>query len=209
MRHFSRSNHGRFAMTSWALKFWLALAVSLAVIYGSFLAARHLDNSRSVIVGPATRDPDSALVQRPRLTEFTLTDAAGQPFDSQSLRGKVCVGSFFFTNCPGTCSRLNQALAALQQEDPMCDVHYVSITCDPDNDTPEALKKYAEHFKADPARWTFLTGDMGLIGRIGHDFFQLSVEKAVHSDRACVVDRKGQIRGRFRLTEPEDRKSTR
>ena len=92
-----------------------------------------------------------------------LTDQDGKPFDSTSLRGKVWVGSFFFTNCPATCWRLNQTLAAMQQTSPTSQVRYVSITCDPDNDTPEALAKYAEHFKADPARWTFLTGDFDLI----------------------------------------------
>lgn len=192
-------------MTSSAVKFWLVLAASLVAIYGSFLAARRLGSHNEAVVGPALPDTTSRsqTPKRPPMTEFTLTDQAGQPFNSQSLRGKVWVASFFFTNCPAVCWRLNQALAALQQTDPNSDVRYVSITCDPENDTPEALTKYAQHFQADPARWTFLTGEMELIQRIGQDFFQLSVEKAAHTDRACVVDRKGRIRGRFRLTEPD------
>ena len=98
---------------------------------------------------------------------------------------------------------MNQALAAWQHTHPNADVHFVSITCDPDNDTPEALKKYAEHFKADPKRWTFLTGDMQAIQRIGQDSFKIAVVKGDHTDRACVVDRNGKVRGRFRLTEPD------
>ena len=82
-------------------------------------------------------------------------------------------------------------------------MRYVSITCDPDNDTPAALKKYAEHFKADPAHWNFLTGDMNLIRKIGNDMFKVSVETGTHSDRAFIVDRAGQVRGRFRTTEPD------
>jgi protein SCO1/2 len=184
------------------MKFWLLLVCSLVAIYGSFVLARHLrieDDPSAAAHLPASEP----IADGPPLTEFTLTNEAGQPFDSASLRGKVWVASFFFTNCPAVCWRLNQTLAALQQTEKDSDVRYVSITCDPQTDTPEALAKYAQHFKADPARWTFLTGDMNLIQRIGRDFFRISVEHETHSDRACVVDRKGQVRGRFRLTQPD------
>ncbi len=59
------------------------------------------------------------------------------------------------------------------------------------------------HFKADPQRWTFLTGDMETIQSIGQDSFKIAVVRGDHTDRACVVDRNGKVRGRFRLTEPE------
>jgi cytochrome oxidase Cu insertion factor (SCO1/SenC/PrrC family) len=182
-------------------KYWLLMAGLLAAIYGSFVAWRLNHSEAQIPLSPvATR---TAEPKRPPLTDFVLTDSAGEKFDSASLRGKVWVGSFFFTNCPAMCWRLNQALAGLQETSPASDAHFVSITCDPDNDTPQALKAYAERFKADPARWTFLTGDLELIRRIGNDFFQVAVDKGTHSDRAFVVDRKGQVRGRFRLTEPE------
>jgi cytochrome oxidase Cu insertion factor (SCO1/SenC/PrrC family) len=132
-----------------------------------------------------------------------LTDQDGRPFDSGSLKGKVWVGSFFFTNCPGACWRMNRALAELQQTNPSSDARFVSITCDPDDDTPPVLAKYAEHFQAERPRWTFLTGDMDLIRRIGNEMFHVAVEHETHSDRAFIVDRKGEVRGRFRMTEPE------
>jgi cytochrome oxidase Cu insertion factor (SCO1/SenC/PrrC family) len=183
-------------------KYWLLMAVLLAAIYGSFVAWRgNYSDARVPIPHGAPAEP-----KRPPLTDFVLTDAQGEKFDSASLKGKVWVGSFFFTNCPAMCFRLNQALAALQETHPDSDVRYVSITCDPDNDTPAALKEYAARFKANPARWTFLTGDMKLIRRIGNDFFQVAVDKGTHSDRAFVVDRAGQVRGRFRLTEPDQLK---
>ena len=151
--------------------------------------------------GAALATAEPAPAGKP-LTDFVLTDQAGSQFDSTGLQGKVWVGSFFFTNCPGACWRLNQALSAIQQN-PASDVRFISITCDPDNDTPEALTKYAESFHADPARWIFLTGEFKIIRRIGNDFFQVGVDKGTHSDRAFVVDRQGQVRGRFRLTEPD------
>ena len=183
------------------VKYWLILACVLATMYGSFVAWRRDHWSAAVAAAPAfaTRSEPN----RPPLSEFVLTDQDGKKFESASLRGKVWVGSFFFTNCPAVCWRLNQTLAGLQETTPESGVRYLSITCDPQNDTPAALAKYAGHFKADPARWTFLTGDMQLIRRIGNDFFHVAVENGTHSDRAFVVDRAGQVRGRFRLTEPE------
>jgi cytochrome oxidase Cu insertion factor (SCO1/SenC/PrrC family) len=194
-------------MSGSGLKYWLVLAVLLAAFYGSFAAWRHAhpdaDWTAASSHGAGGYPAASTEPIGEPLTDFVLTDQAGSKFDSTSLRGKVWVGSFFFTNCPATCWRLNQALAALQQSNPGSDVRYVSITCDPDNDTPGALAKYAEHFQADPARWTFLTGDFKVIRRIGNDFFKVGIEKGTHSDRAFVVDREGKVRGRFRLTEPE------
>jgi cytochrome oxidase Cu insertion factor (SCO1/SenC/PrrC family) len=137
------------------------------------------------------------------IAAFTLTDQTGQPFDTAELRGKVWVASFFFVSCPSVCVRLNQALANLQLAEPRSDVRYVSITCDPENDTPQTLDRYARHFKADPRRWTFLTGDLAEIQKIGFDQFQVGVEKGTHSDRTFAVDRQGRIRGRYRVTEPE------
>ena len=190
-------------MTGSSVKYWLLLACLLITVYGSFLVWRR-DSTATVdhaaVAAPATQDETSPAP--PPVADFTLTDQSGRPFDSASLEGQVWVGSFFFTNCPGACWRMNRALAEWQETNPASDTRFISITCDPDDDTPAALTKYAEHFQADPARWTFLTGDMALIRRIGNDLFHVAVENETHSDRAFIVDRNGEVRGRFRLTEP-------
>lgn len=197
-------------MNGSSVKYPLILGCLLLAMYGSFVLWRHQQQAAMIAEATASksRPADAATVtttksNEPPLEEFSLIDQDGKPFDSKSLQGKVWVGSFFFTNCPAVCWRLNQNLAAIQQTNPTSDVRYVSITCDPDNDTPAALKKYAEHFKADPAHWNFLTGDMNLIRQIGNDMFKVSVETGTHSDRAFIVDRAGQVRGRFRTTEPD------
>lgn len=193
-----------------SVKYWLLLVGLLGAVYVSFVVWRS-HNVQMSPGGPTTTattrsalsaSSPQALSSGP-VADFVLTDEAGQPFDSQSLHGKVWVASFFFTNCPAVCWRMNQALAAYQQTHPDSAAQFVSITCDPANDTPEALTKYAEHFKADPQRWRFLTGDLKTIQSIGQDSFKISVVEKDHTDRACVVDRKGQVRGRFRLTEPD------
>ncbi len=134
---------------------------------------------------------------------FTLTAQDGEPFDSASLAGKVWVGSIFFANCPGPCFRENQAIRDLLAEFEDDDVVAVSITCDPENDTPAVLEHYAARFEADPRRWIFLTGEMPEIKRIANDILFLPAEVGVHAERGVVFDRQGRLRGSFHLLDPD------
>lgn len=149
--------------------------------------------------------PVPAKLEEPgaRVNEFVLTDQAGEAFDSRSLAGKVWVGSVFFANCPGPCFRENQALADMLREIDSPDLVVVSLTCDPDNDTPEVLRRYAERFDADLSRWKFLTGDMATIKTIANESFRLPAEVGVHSERGVVFDRQGRLRGGFHLLQAD------
>jgi cytochrome oxidase Cu insertion factor (SCO1/SenC/PrrC family) len=135
--------------------------------------------------------------------EFTLTERNGLPFDSATLRGKVWLASVFFANCPGPCFRENQALADILRDIPDPDFMVVSVTCDPENDTPDALRRYADRFQADSARWKFLTGDMDAIKKIANETFLLPAEVGVHSERGVVFDRQGRLRGSYHLLQPD------
>jgi len=135
---------------------------------------------------------------------FQLTDQQGEAFDSSDLAGKVWMGSVFFANCPGPCFRENQAIADILREIDDPNFVAVSLTCDPENDTPAALAHYAERFEADPARWKFLTGDIEVIKQVGTKSFLLPVEVGVHSERGAVFDRQGRLRGSYHLLQ-EDR----
>ncbi len=135
--------------------------------------------------------------------EFVLTDQAGEAFDSRSLAGKVWVGSVFFANCPGPCFRENQALADMLREIDSPDLVVVSLTCDPDNDTPEVLRRYADRFDADLTRWKFLTGDMATIKTVATETLRLPAEVGVHSERGVVFDRQGRLRGGYHLLQAD------
>lgn len=150
----------------------------------------------------ATRDVE---VEAPNLADvpFTLRDQTGAEVSSSTLEGRVVLGAIFFANCPGPCFRENQAIADILREVDDPDLLVVSLTCDPDNDTPEALAKYAERFDADPARWKFLTGDLKLIEQVGQKVFRLPVELGVHSERGVVFDRRGRLCGGYHLLDPE------
>jgi len=134
---------------------------------------------------------------------FQLTDSQGAPFDSASLRGKVWLASVFFANCPGPCFRENQAIADLLKDIPDPDLVAVSLTCDPDNDTPDVLRRYADRFQADPARWKLLTGNMDVIREVANKTFLLPAEVGVHSERGVVFDRQGRLRGSFHLLQAD------
>ena len=101
--------------------------------------------ARDEVPLPAAERMEPGAVAAP----FTLTERSGKPFDSASLRGKVWLASVFFANCPGPCFRENQAVADILKNIPDPDFMVVSVTCDPDNDTPESLRRYADRFEAD------------------------------------------------------------
>lgn len=154
------------------------------------------------VAGPVAADDETATSAAD--VPFVLTDQNGESFDSSSLRGKVWMGAIFFSNCPGPCFRENQAVADILREVDDPDFVVVSLTCDPENDTPEVLRRYAGRFDADPDRWKFLTGDMAVIRAVGLGLFKLPVEVGVHSERGVVFDRQGRLRGGYHLLQ-EDR----
>jgi len=113
------------------------------------------------------------------------------------------MGSIFFANCPGPCFRENQAVAEILRELNSPDFIAVSITCDPDNDTPEVLGRYADRFEANPENWKFLTGPIEQIRSIANTIFFLPAEVGVHSERGVVFDRQGRLRGSYHLLQAD------
>jgi protein SCO1/2 len=140
----------------------------------------------------------------PILSDYTLTAQTGKAFDSKSLDGEVYVVNFFFATCPSVCRMQNGQMAELHKEFADRGVRFVSITCDPAKDTPQALAEYAKLFGARPDRWFFLTGDLTYIKRIGAEIYQVAVDKEVHSERLLAVDRAGKIRGAWHWNKPEE-----
>lgn len=92
------------------------------------------------------------------------------------------------------------------------EVHFVSYTVDPEYDTPEVLKAYAESYQADPKRWYFLSGDKEQIYHLAYHGYKVSAldesEKVtpdfLHSTMFMLVDKEGRIRGYYEATNPED-----
>lgn len=134
---------------------------------------------------------------------FVLTDQKGQPFASDRLLGKVWIADFIFTSCAGSCPLMTAQMKKLQGALPE-QVHLVSISVDPERDTPEVLTRYAQRAQADTTRWHFLTGESPFIQRLAKEGFLLSVaeggpveEPIVHSVRLVLVDPNGGIQGYY------------
>ena len=183
------------------------LGLLLAVAAGCSKAppAPAASSSRPAPVAGKVEVDDAEAAALPNLADvpFTLRDQTGAEFSSQDLEGRVWMGAIFFANCPGPCFRENQVIADILREIDDPDFMVVSLTCDPANDTPEALAKYAARFEADPQRWKFLTGDLKLIEQVGQKTFRLPVELGVHSERGVVFDRQGRLRGGYHLLQPD------
>lgn len=106
---------------------------------------------------------------------FSLVGQAGQEVTRKALEGKIWVANFIFTSCQETCPLQSATMAGLQadwQGEP--DIRLVSITVDPDHDTPEVLARYAGRFQADARRWFFLTGEERVISTLAQEGFHLS-----------------------------------
>src|SRR6266513_2042128 len=142
--------------------------------------------------------------------EFQLINQDGKNFGSADLRGKIWIADFIYTMCPGPCPMISSRMSELQKPLDKTDVHLVSFSVDPDKDTPQVLRSYAEKWQAEPGRWDFLTGPKSAIYKLSHEGFKLAVSDGsdaqgipVHSTRMVLVDRHGQIRGYYDATEAD------
>ncbi len=141
---------------------------------------------------------------------FQLTNQNGQPFGSAQLTGKIWIADFVFTSCPGPYPMISSRMSEMQRPLEKSDVRLVTFSVDPETDTPEVLRGYAERLHAKPGRWEFLTGDKDAIYNLTREGFKLAVAEGededaevVHSTRAVLVDRQGTIRGYFDITAPD------
>ena len=148
-----------------------------------------------------------------RVPEFTLTDQTGAPFSSQALNGRVALLDFVYTHCTDVCPMLSATFAQAQRK--LLDekllgskVVLLSLSVDPEHDTPTVLAEYGQQFKADPASWKLLTGDWEQVYDVvtGLKVATRPVRPAAgapapggteltHSSRIVLLDGQGQVRG--------------
>lgn len=135
--------------------------------------------------------------------DFSFTERSGEPFGLEELRGHIWLADFIFTSCAGTCpimtSQMNALQTAFAQE--KLDVRLVSFTVDPERDTPEVLRRFAEGYGAEQERWFFITGPGEQMQKLAKEGFLLAAatggdgeEAIIHSNRFVLVDRAGRIR---------------
>lgn len=141
-----------------------------------------------------------------QVNDFRLLDTQGREFRLKDLRGKVWVVDFIFTTCGGICPMMTKNMAALYRSFlPIDSVEMVSISVNPENDTPAVLAAFARKYHADSTKWHFLTGVREEITRLAVESFKVgSLEEPIfHSDRFVLVDRQGRVRGYYDGTQPK------
>jgi protein SCO1 len=153
--------------------------------------------------GPAITDSD-LLKEGDAAPDVALVNEAGRPAKLSDFRGHRVALTFIYTRCPlpDFCPLMDKRFAALQQQirssKELSDVRLVSITVDPEFDTPSVLQKHAKTVGAEPATWTFLTGEreqvLALAKQFGiHTEPGESADVVVHNLRTAVLDADGRV----------------
>lgn len=136
-----------------------------------------------------------------RVPDFTLVDQAGRQVSLAGLAGRVVVVNFVYTRCalPQFCLRMSNNLAALQKRFVNAlgrDLALLTVTFDPERDTPEVLATYAAQWQPHPTGWRFLTGHAADVRRVcalfGQEAF-LDEGLMNHSLHTAVIDRAGRL----------------
>jgi protein SCO1 len=149
------------------------------------------------------------------VSDFQLTNQLGQTVTVADLRDRVSVVNVIFTRCPGPCLTMSRQFAKLQKQLPDdASVRLVTMTIDPEFDTPEVLGRYGAKLGTDPKRWWFLSGALKELRRVAIDDFKfVAVEKGadqqeskddlfIHSTYFMIVDQRGRVRAVIESTEP-------
>ena len=184
---------------------WGTLVLVILGIAGAFFGSRFSATARA-----------KALPSLGALPDFSLTERSGRTVRRSDLLGRVSVVDFIFTSCSAQCPAVTAQMVKLQQYalPRWPDVRLVSLTVDPERDTPEVLSDYARGFAADPKRWWFLTGDRTALDGLIRNGFKVagaspipvdtSPDAVLHSVSMVLVDPQGRIRGYYQSTDAEE-----
>jgi len=135
---------------------------------------------------------------------FTLTTQEGTRLSLKNLHGKIVVLTFIYASCDDSCPLLTVKMARLQARlgtDFATRVFFVSVTVDPERDTPEVLKRYAQAYGANPAGWAFLTGTSAQIRQVARRYGIYSKKTprgdVDHTFLTSLIDHSGTLRVQY------------
>jgi protein SCO1/2 len=144
------------------------------------------------------------------IEDFALTDQGSRPFKFQALRGKVVIIDFAYTTCPDICPLLTASMRQVQdglRGEERKGTYLITVTTDPEIDTPKVMAAYAKRYGVDPSNWAFLTGDEAALKNVWKNFGVGVKRKARglidHTTLTAVVDRTGTMRIAYISTAPD------
>jgi protein SCO1/2 len=164
-----------------------------------------LSTAAAVRAAPAsgTTVGTSPVQSRHPLLDYSFTNELGQAVSFRAFEGQALAITFFFTRCPipDFCPRLSKNFAEASKKlgtlaHAPTNWHFLSVSFDPDFDTPPVLKGYAERYQYDPTRWSFLTGPKDMIGelaRLSNVQFEPDGGLFNHNFRTMIIDASGQL----------------
>ena len=179
---------------------WLGLSLAFGMLGLGYL----------VSLTEMTRAHKIALPVLGQIANFTLTNQDGKTTTLADLTNHVWVADIIFTRCAGPCPIMTGHMKSVQDALPQTSgAKLVTLTTDPDYDSPAVMKKYGQHFGADFNRWTFLTGTKSEIANLASGSLKLSAvpikpedqknsaDLFIHTTIFVIVDKHAQLRGIF------------
>lgn len=152
-----------------------------------------------------------------KVGDITLTNQLGQKVSLESLHNKIIVADFFFTHCPSICPTLTRNMKKMQDGLKLKDgvkntdttfVQFLSFSVDPERDSAQALKRYADKFGVNPDMWWMLTGPKKQIYDFALNELKLGLQDGgnvdsnfIHSSRLVLLDKNRVIRGYYDGTD--------
>jgi protein SCO1/2 len=195
------------------LSSWKAFVVLVFVIpLLAYTVVNWLENKYSPLPYKGYNDNWVSRKNAIALMPFSFTDQQQKAFNSAALNGKITVANFFFSSCPTICPdmfrHMKKVRAVYANNN---DVIFISLTVDPDNDTPGRLEAYGKLNDIDPGQWKLLTGDKKELYRLARKGFYITAtegdggpEDFIHSDRLVLMDKQQFIRGYYDGTSDKD-----
>lgn len=148
-----------------------------------------------------------------RLADFTLTNQEGKPVSLDNLKGKIIIANFFFTHCPTICPGLTMNMKRMAEsihngqrvgDRTNKQVHFLSFSIDPERDSVERLKFWADKYQVNPEQWWLLTGDKKIIYDMVIEEMKVGLVDGkgvdtnfIHSDRFVLIDSNRHVRGYY------------
>lgn len=149
------------------------------------------------------------------VSDFSLTNQLGDAVSLADLKGQVWVANVIFTRCPGPCLTLSKMFSDLQEQLPENErIKLVSLTVDPEFDTPDVLSRYGKRLGTEAENWWFLTGENSQLRRLAIHDLQFVVQDKdeetmeteedlfIHSTSFMIVDKQGRVRKVINSHEP-------
>lgn len=139
-----------------------------------------------------------------KVPSFNFTDQNGKTITNKDYEGKIYIVEFFFTTCPTICPRMSSNLVQIQEAfEAFNNFGVASFTINPEHDTPEILKDYADQYGMNNPNWHLMTGKEKEIYKLANEGFNLYTAKDgeveggfEHSGNFALIDKNGFIRSR-------------